>query len=78
MQIILGKSILFLGMQTPYNWDGGFNEDGVSHEVGIPVEVNYLLGQKNSHFVFGAGAYAGVCINEAILGSQTYMDSLLV
>ena len=51
--------------------NGGFDipstkgNDGVLHEVGIPVEVNYLFGQKNSHFVLGAGAYAGAHINEA-------------
>ena len=39
--------------------------DSVSHEAGIPIEVNYLFGDGNSHFVLGAGAYAGIHINEA-------------
>ena len=31
-----------------------------THELGIPVELNYLWGRNSSHFVLGAGAYAGI------------------
>lgn len=44
--------------------------DGVSHEIGIPIEVNYLFGQNNSHLVLGMGAYAGAHINEALAKPQ--------
>lgn len=39
--------------------------DGVTHELSVPVELNYLFGQNNSHFVLGAGAMAGLSVNEA-------------
>ena len=38
---------------------------GVSHELGVPLEINYLFGQGSSHLVLGAGAYAGSLFNEA-------------
>ena len=39
--------------------------DGVTHGLSVPVELNYLFGQNNSHFVLGAGAMAGLSVNEA-------------
>ena len=44
--------------------------DGVSHEIGIPVEVNYLFGKRNSHFVLGAGGFVGAWINEGSRKAQ--------
>lgn len=40
-------------------------KDGNNHQIGIPVEINYLFGQRNGHFVLGIGGYAGAIINEA-------------
>lgn len=40
--------------------------DGVNHQAVVPVELNYLFGKHNSHFVLGAGLVGGVVINEAV------------
>lgn len=44
--------------------------DGVTHNIGVPVEINYMFGKKNSHLVLGAGAYAGIAVNEAAKDPQ--------
>lgn len=41
--------------------------DGVTHDIAVPVELNYLFGQNNSHFVLGAGAIAAVAVNEGTM-----------
>lgn len=38
--------------------------DRITHQVGIPVEINYLFGKNNSHFVLGVGASGLVNIKE--------------
>ena len=52
--------------------------DGVSHQVVVPVEVNYLFGKNNNHLVLGAGALLGVLVNEGVkkphLGYNVFAD----
>lgn len=45
-------------------------DDGISHSIGVPVELNYLFGKKNNHFVLGAGACAGLVKSEAVSSPQ--------
>ena len=44
--------------------------DGITHQVGIPVEINYLFGKNNSHFVLGVGASGLANIKETSSKSQ--------
>ena len=52
--------------------------DGVSHQVVVPVELNYLFGKNNNHLVLGAGAMLGVLVNEGVmkprLGYNVFAD----
>ena len=42
-----------------------------SHIMGVPVEMNYLFGKKNSHLVLGAGVMSGVDLNHTHLPAST-------
>ena len=51
---------------------------GINHQIGIPVEINYLFGKGNSHLVLGAGVYTAAVINDAAgslqFGYMTFAD----